>query len=901
VIAAAVAMTSAAPDLLGSPFGVNAHIPPPEVLDAIAASGARWVRIDVLWSAVEPAPGSFHWDTYDALADQALARGLRLYATVSDTPAWATDGPPGRGVPRDSADWYDICFRAASRYRGRIDYWGMWNEPNDPRSWAGGRDEYIDVILKPGGQAVHAANPAARVCGPELAHLQSLNWDRWLRDVLGRASGDLDVVTHHLYPDGGSSYSVVKQLDRGSRYPWDPPSVRKVLQDNGWSGRPFWLTEAGCGSGAVGEAAQAAFVSNLLADLFGPQRAVSWVDRVFLYEINDDPRYPAGFGLLGPPPAYAEKAAYGELQRVAAAMPIDDAEIVRVELPRWLPPSAAARGVIEVRNTGTTTWSFSGGYRLAAGDDDDPFTAIRHDLDPGETVAPGATRAFAFDVAAPAVETIVGQPLESDWRMVREGRWRFGEIALARIAVSLAAPGEVSYLPFAMGLVDGLGRVWSSDVVLHNRGAIALAGRISLLVPGGDNEHARGVSVIVAPGASLTLTDVVTRQLGIGGRGVLRVDADSGDLLAGCTTAVSGGAGRYAAFTRGEPGDSAVTGGDAGRLLRLAHDADGSSPHSDLLLLNPAGEATTVDVDLLDDAGSMLGQRTYALAPFAVVYREDVLGEVAAGAIAHGQAVVRPASGAAGVLAWTLTSDLRSGDPTIAAVAVPTGEPFILAPAGGASRLRGGAWRTDVQLFGAGGGSAAVTLTLLTPAGQTPRRRDVELAVPGGAGIAVEGALDSLFGFRGAGALLVTPRSSFVAAAGGTSLTRVPMPFGQAVAATPVSRAVGDGGECRLFPITRVKGAGGARTHLGLVNLSAGPIVVTAHFIDANGLALRLLPIRLAGGEWQQVADVLKAAPTINGQNCYAVLRTATPGGRFLAYATVVDGATGDPMTVPCI
>ena len=63
VIAAAVAMTSAAPDLLGSPFGVNAHIPPPEVLDAIAASGARWVRIDVLWSAVEPAPGSFHWDT----------------------------------------------------------------------------------------------------------------------------------------------------------------------------------------------------------------------------------------------------------------------------------------------------------------------------------------------------------------------------------------------------------------------------------------------------------------------------------------------------------------------------------------------------------------------------------------------------------------------------------------------------------------------------------------------------------------------------------------------------------------------------------------------------------------------------------------------------------------------
>ncbi len=896
----AVLATAAARTLCASPYGVNAHIPSPLLLDAIAASGARWVRIDFAWSLVEPERGRFAWETYDTVAEQALARGLRLYATISDTPAWATDGPAGTGVPRDGADFSDLCTRAAERYRGRIDYWGMWNEPNDRRFWAGGRDEYIDTILKPGAQAIHAANPAARVCGPELANLQSLHWDSWLRAVLARASDDLDVVTHHLYPDGGSSRSVINQLDRGSRYPWDPPSVRKVLQNAGWLGRPFWLTETGCGSGGGGAAAQAAFVADLLLGLFGPDRSLAWVDKVFLYEISDDPRYPQGFGLLGPPPALAEKPAYRELQRVAAEVPVDDAEIVRVDLPHWLLPATAGRGSVQVRNTGTTTWSFASGYRLAAGDDADPLAAIRHDLDAADAVAPGETRTFAFDLVAPAAETLPGQPLVSAWRMVREGRWRFGEIARATVAVSGSAPGKVSYLPFAVGLIDGAGRTWSSDVVLHNRGTIALAATIGLLVPGGDSDDARTLTVTVPPGTSLVLPDVVTRQLGAGGPGVLRVVADADDLLAGCTIAVSRAGLRYAAFTAATPADSAVAGGGEGRLLRLAHGSDAASPRAAMLLLNPSASATVADLELLDDAGASLGQQRYALGPGEVVYREDVLGEAGAGATSHGQAIVRPATGPAAVLAWALTADGRSGDPTIAGTAAPTSDPFLLAPAGGAARLRGGAWRTDVQLVGAGGTPTDVTLTLLTPAAQAAARRAVELTVPGGAGIAVDSVLSGLFDFRSAGALLVTPHAGQVAAAGATLLTRIPMPYGQAFAAVPVSRAVTDNTECRLFPITRLKRAGGTQTHLDLVNLNPSPLALVMRIFDAAGVPLGVLRLRLAAGEWKQLADVLNAVSTVDGQGCYAVLRTSTPGGRFLAYATVVDGSSGDPMHVPC-
>lgn len=899
-LALAVAASSA-PAALALPYGVNAHIPSPGALDAAAAAGVQWVRVDFLWSLVEPGPGVFDWSAYDALADQAVARGLKVYATISDTPAWATDGPAGTGVPRRSADFYDLCFRAASRYRGRIDYWGMWNEPNDPQFWAGSRDQYIDGILRNGAQAVHAASPGARACGPELAHLQSDDWDKWLRDVLRRASDVLDVVTHHVYPSGSSAASVIRSLDRSSPYPWDPPCVRKVLQDNGWAGRPFWLTETGCVSGgdAAGEAAQAAFVSDLLGGLFGPQRSVSWVGKAFLYELSDDPRFPDSYGLLGPGPAFAVKPAYQALQQTAASLAVDDAEIVRVEMPRWLPPSAAASGSVEVRNTGTTTWSADAGYRLAAGGDEDPLASIRHDLAPGESVAPGQSYTFTLELTAPAEETLAGQPLVSDWQMVREYAWRFGEIATARVDVSATAPGRTTYLPFAAGLVDTAGRVWSSDLELRNRASIALSAHISLLLPGAGAEPARGATVTVAGGGGLSLADVVRAQLGAEGLGVLRVDADSGDLLAGATLAVAGPRGRYAAFTRGLAADGGIGGGAEGRLLRLVRTASGTVQRTGLLLLNPGAEATGASVELLDDAGASLGRLSYALPPLGVLYVDDVLGEVGAGEVGHGQALVRPDPGGASVLAWALVSDLRSGDPTIVAPAAPGSGPLLLAPVEGAARLRGGAWNSELQLVAPPGGAGDVTLSLLTTSSvAAPAART--LAVPEGGGVVLSDLPASLFGFRGTAALLVTPRSGAVFAAAGNTVTRVPAPYGQAIEPVPVAQATGEGAGCLLFPLTRGAAANGARTHLGLVNPGMRSMMVSATFFGPAGKELLRLWIPLDGGEWRQVPDVLQ--PTgIDGQSCWALMQTSTPGARFIASATVVQGGTGDPMPVPCV
>lgn len=306
LLPAARAASAAAP----ASFGINIHAPQgaelASQLDQVKAAGLGWVRIDFIWDAIETRKGKYDWRLYDALAAAARARGLQVFATIAYTPAWATDGSEITGVPRNPDDWRRICFRAARRYRGKITYWGLWNEPNLKRFWSGSRDQYIDVILKVGADAIHQGNPQARVGGPELAHLVSDGavWYDWLRESLLEAGDRLDFITHHLYDNDGNR-DVTSKLTDGTVFGGQPslwqyvaPSVREVLESTGWTNKPVWLTETGWESARVGEPRQASDYTGLLDDWFTGRRNQDWIARIFFYELKDGPDGSSTWGIL---------------------------------------------------------------------------------------------------------------------------------------------------------------------------------------------------------------------------------------------------------------------------------------------------------------------------------------------------------------------------------------------------------------------------------------------------------------------------------------------------------------------------------------------------------------------------------------------------------------------------
>jgi len=430
-----------------SPYGVNIHAPQGAqlgfVLDQVHGAGMGWVRIDFVWANVETAPGVFDWSVYDALATAAMARGLNVYATLAYTPAWATHGPPTTGVPDDPATWADFCARAAQRYASSIQYWGLWNEPNLSKFWSGTSQQYINDILIPGADAIHGANAAAKVGGPELAHVSSSQWYYWLRDCLNQAAGHLDFVTHHVYDIDGNA-AVTNRLTGSTPFGGDPalwtvidPSVKEVLKSTGWWGRPVWLTETGWQSVEVSEATQAAYYTGLLNDWFTGQSGQSWVAQLFFYEIEDAPGSPTSWGILhvdgSPKPAYV---AYENFITTHTFHPTDDAQLVASNLPTSMETGQTITVRVTFQNTGASTWTEAAEYRLGAANDQDPLAPNRQLLAPGVSIAPGQQVTFSFALTAPANPGTY----HTQWQMLKEGVDRFGGIAAQDVVVTAAPP-----------------------------------------------------------------------------------------------------------------------------------------------------------------------------------------------------------------------------------------------------------------------------------------------------------------------------------------------------------------------------------------------------------------------------------------------------------------------------
>jgi len=117
----------------------------------------------------------------------------------------------------------------------------------------------------------------------------------------------------------------------------------------------------------------------------------------------------------------------------AVAVPDDAAEVVAVDLPTEMECGETLSVSVEMRNTGSATWSRAGGYKLGAIGDDDPLYGpdVRVWLPEDVLVPPGDHYVFHFELEAPSSEAVH----VTDWQMVHEGvRW-FGETTSVDVEV----------------------------------------------------------------------------------------------------------------------------------------------------------------------------------------------------------------------------------------------------------------------------------------------------------------------------------------------------------------------------------------------------------------------------------------------------------------------------------
>jgi hypothetical protein len=220
------------------------------IFDSLQAAGVQWVRMDIGWSSLqENARGQFsQW--YVSLVDKCVgmanARGIRVLGMLFRTPGWANAGQDVYVPPTDVSDYAWIANWAAARYRGKVQAWEIWNEPDPAQSfWQGSVVQYVR-LLKAAYPAIKSGDPNALVVfgGP------SSNDDGFIAAAYAAgAKGFFDVMATHPYQ--GMADAPPEKADDGNRW-WFThlPAVRKVMVANGDGSKPVWFTEFGWSSHA---------------------------------------------------------------------------------------------------------------------------------------------------------------------------------------------------------------------------------------------------------------------------------------------------------------------------------------------------------------------------------------------------------------------------------------------------------------------------------------------------------------------------------------------------------------------------------------------------------------------------------------------------------------------------
>jgi hypothetical protein len=260
-------------------------------LDAIRASGARWVRVDVDWSGAEPSPGRYDFSTVDRVVEAAASRDLEVLGLLSYTPAWARPlGTDQFRPPTDPAAMARFATVAGHRWGSRVAAWEVWNEPNLGDYWSPRADPAAYTrLLTTVAPALRAADPGTPVLSGGLA--PAVTGDRDVDPVtfldgiyVADGADALDAVAVH-------PYSYPARPDDLTTAGWNSfvrlPLIHAVMSENGDDDKKVWITEYGAPTGTSEQAVSPERQAELIANGIARARRLPWVATVLVYSLRD--------------------------------------------------------------------------------------------------------------------------------------------------------------------------------------------------------------------------------------------------------------------------------------------------------------------------------------------------------------------------------------------------------------------------------------------------------------------------------------------------------------------------------------------------------------------------------------------------------------------------------------
>ncbi|MBA3914733.1 MAG: hypothetical protein H0X25_12995 [Acidobacteriales bacterium] len=227
--------------------GADGDAPIPASYFGMVIAGDRWPwvpvgssRIMAGWKLVEPARGKWDFRQVDAALARAQQRHVDVVFGLGLTPPWASSHPQeqcGAGVgscwaATEMKDWQDYVFEMATRYKGRVHYYQVWNEPSEGAFYQDTVEKLV-TMTQMAYDILKQADPDNLVISPAAIGPKGLTW---LNLFLTNGGGKyFDILGYHCDPSPAPPESIVGQGGQ----------LRELMRKHGIGGKPVWDTQLG--------------------------------------------------------------------------------------------------------------------------------------------------------------------------------------------------------------------------------------------------------------------------------------------------------------------------------------------------------------------------------------------------------------------------------------------------------------------------------------------------------------------------------------------------------------------------------------------------------------------------------------------------------------------------------
>jgi hypothetical protein len=314
------------------PMWIDAAVQDSEI-DLMQQAGIKSVRIDAEWGSIESSSGVYNQTYLDRL-DNAISvldsKGMDPLVVIADTPTWVSKPPSGDTYPEppilssnsvdpdcvatkvvctpyNGVSAYDTFLTMLmKRWLGQVHEYEIWNEPDGGWSWystwnsdnylTAATDSAIDytTLLKSAYTTAKAIDPTVKILGGSMSGT-ALAQETFLKTMYAQgAEKYFDILSQHYYcdpPDDnycGTTASTQRTQDDpvtiGNTF---TKNIYPIMEANGDTNKPVWVTETGYNSytagGGVTEAQQGIF----LTDSYEEAKTLPNVARLYWYEMDN--------------------------------------------------------------------------------------------------------------------------------------------------------------------------------------------------------------------------------------------------------------------------------------------------------------------------------------------------------------------------------------------------------------------------------------------------------------------------------------------------------------------------------------------------------------------------------------------------------------------------------------